>query len=137
MGWTKKDVEKLKGKLPIGTARGKIDKKGKITSISANALTKHALRILDLKGFHVWRQNNAGVYDPGKKVFRANSATPGISDIIGFHRQTGQFIACEIKAGKDRLSPEQTIFLERVKRCGGISMVVRSIDDLEAFYNIG
>jgi VRR-NUC domain len=100
---------------------------------SANVLTKHALKILDLKGFHVWRQNNGGVYDAKKNCYRANSSTPGISDIIGFNRKTGQFIACEIKAGKDKLSIEQDVFLKRVNDAGGIGMVVRSVQDLETF----
>lgn len=98
---------------------------------SANDLTKHALRVLDLNGYNCWRQNNAGVWDPTKKVFRKNSATPGISDIIGFHRKTGQFLACEIKSGKDKLSPEQTLFLDRVKRAGGLAIVIRTTDDIE------
>lgn len=102
-----------------------------LPGISANALTKHALRILSLKGYHVWRQNNGGVYDPTIKKFRKNSSTPGISDIIGFHKKTGRFIACEIKAGRDRLSDEQIEFLKNVNESGGIGMVVRTIDDLE------
>lgn len=101
--------------------------------ISANALTKNSLRVLSLKGYHVWRQNNGGVFDPKLKRFRANSSTPGISDIIGFHKKTGRFIACEIKAGKDRLSDEQKEFLKNVNNAGGIGMVVRTIDDLENF----
>lgn len=105
----------------------------KLPSISANALTKHALKILDIKGWHVWRQNNGGVYDAKIKSYRANSSTPGISDIIGFHRTTGQFIACEIKAGKDKISTVQQLFIDRVNRSGGVGMIVRSIDDLETF----
>lgn len=34
--------------------------KFKKPAISSNALTKHAIRVLDLKGYHVWRQNNGG-----------------------------------------------------------------------------
>lgn len=81
----------------------------------------------------MWRQNNGGVYDPTIKKFRKNSSTPGISDIIGFHKKTGRFIACEIKAGKDRLSDEQIEFLKNVNDAGGVGMVVRTIDDLEKF----
>lgn len=103
----------------------------KIKSTSSNELTKQALRALDLKGFHVWRQNNGGVFDPTKKVFRKNSSTPGISDIIGFNRKTGQFVACEIKAGKDKLSEYQIEFLENVKQSGGIALVIRGTDDVE------
>ncbi|HEU4903185.1 MAG TPA: VRR-NUC domain-containing protein [Flavisolibacter sp.] len=98
---------------------------------SANALTKQALRILDLKGFQVWRQNNGGVYDPAKGVFRRGSATPGISDILGFHRRTGLIVAAEIKAGRDRLSEAQEEFLAAVKAAGGLALVIRTTDDIE------
>ena len=97
----------------------------------ANTLTRHALRILDLNGFECWRQNNGGVWDATKGVFRKNSSTPGVSDIIGYHRKTGRFLALEVKAGKDKLSPEQTLFLEKVKRSGGVAFVVRTTDVLE------
>jgi hypothetical protein len=108
-------------------------KKVKLPSTSANSLTKHAMKVLTLKGFKVWRQNNAAVYDEKKKVYRANSSTPGISDILGFHLKTGQFLACEIKAGRDKLSTEQKIFLEEVAAAGGIALIIRSADDLENF----
>jgi hypothetical protein len=93
-GWTTsqiKQVKKAKASKPV---------------TSANALTQQVLRVLGLKGFKVWRQNNGGIYDPVKKVFRANSSTLGISDVIGFHKRTGLIIACEIKVGRDKLSSE-------------------------------
>lgn len=102
-------------------------------SITANALTKHTIRLLDLKGFNVWRQNNGGVYDPTNKVFRRNSSTPGISDIIGYHKKTGKFIAVEIKIGKDKLSPYQEQFLSGVNKAGGIGVVIKDMDELEKF----
>jgi hypothetical protein len=100
----------------------------------ANQLTVQTLKALSLNGYHVWRQNNGGVYDPVKKVFRRNSSTPGVSDIIGFHKKTGVFVAVEIKAGKDKLSPYQERFLADVKKAGGVAMVVRNMDDVEALY---
>lgn len=106
-----------------------------IKGIKTNDLTKQALRVLSLSGFQVWRQNNGGVYDPVKKVFRRNSSTPGVSDIIGFHRKTGQFLAAEIKAGKDKLSPEQIQFLEDVKNAGGVALVIRTTDDLNELHH--
>lgn len=96
----------------------------------SNKLTVFALKALSLNGCKVWRQNNGGVYDPVKKVFRRNSSTPGVSDIIGFHIRTGIFIAVEIKAGKDRLSREQELFLADVKKAGGFTMVIRTMDDI-------
>jgi VRR-NUC domain len=127
--WSEKNFEDL------NNANLHINKSAKPNpTTSTNRLTKNALRVLDLNGFNVWRQNNGAVYDRKVGAFRKNSSTPGISDIIGFHKKTGQFIACEIKNGKDRLSNEQVIFLELVKKSGGISIVIRSNDDLEHFF---
>lgn len=119
--------QKAKGKKPVFNKS--------IPPITANALTKTALRVLTLNGYHVWRQNNAAVYDPKQKVFRKNSATPGISDILGYCRKTGRIVACEIKVGKDRLSVEQTRFLEGVQASGGLAVVIKTIDDLLRFTN--
>lgn len=124
--WTQEDINRFEAKKGQN-----LSKKAAIPKMSANTLTKHVIKLLDLKGFNVWRQNNGAVYDEKKKCFRKNSATPGISDIIGYHRKTGQFIACEIKAGKDKLSEDQRLFLERVNRSGGIGIEVRRIEDLE------
>jgi len=98
--------------------------------ITANSLTQQALTVLKLNGWHVYRNNNAGVYDPTKKVFRANSTTKGISDIIGFNKQDARFIAVEVKVGRDKLSIEQKQFLEDVNKAGGVGIECRSIDDI-------
>ena len=101
---------------------------------TANALTKHALKALDHIGYNVWRQNNGGIYDPSKKIFRQNSSTPGVSDILGYHKKTGVILAAEIKAGKDRLSEYQKRFLEGIEKAGGVAMVIRTMDDIENIY---
>lgn len=115
--WNKKDVE----------TRGKIKP---VVKIDTNALTQHAIRVLDLKGITSWRQNNGGVWDPSKKVFRKNSSTPGVSDILGYCRKTGRIVACEIKTGNDRLSSSQINFLKGINEAGGVAIVVRNVDDL-------
>lgn len=113
-------------------------RKDKVISpkLTANRLTKEALRIFDLCGYEVWRQNNAAVYDDKKKVYRRGSAKKGVSDIIGYHRKTALFIAAEIKVGRDRLSPEQTSFLGGIIRSGGIGIVIKNYQDLEHFLKI-
>lgn len=103
----------------------------KLPGITANALTQQAIKVLSLCGFHVWRQNNGGIYDAKIGGYRRNSSTPGISDIIGLHKKTGKFIACEIKVGKDKLSPFQERFLEVVKKSGGVAMVIKTTDELD------
>ena len=103
----------------------------KPNGISANALTQQVIKVLTLRGWCVWRQNNGAVYDPVKKVFRAGHTLKGVPDVIGFHRQLGTFIGCEIKVGSDKPSFEQELFLSTLNKSGGIGLVVRSIEDLE------
>jgi hypothetical protein len=129
--WTEKDVAKLQQKPDV---KKKTPSKTDLKPISANALTKAAIRYFSAKGFEVWRQNSAAVFDPTKKVFRSNSVKKGVSDIIGFHKLNGQFIAVDIKVGKDKLSPEQSEFLRQVEKAGGVAIVVKSIDDIENFF---
>lgn len=95
-----------------------------------NALTKAVMQLLALAGCNVWRQNNGAVYDPTRAVFRAGSATPGISDVLGYHRATGRFVAVEIKTGSDKLSPEQSSFLAEVRRAGGFACEGRELDQI-------
>lgn len=120
--WRTKDIEALKKRE---------FKKVVIPAPTANQLTQYALKVLSFKGWHVWRQNQASVWDPTKKVFRRNSSTPGISDVIGFNRSTGQFIAVEVKVGRDKLRPEQEQFLADVAKAGGVAAVVRSANDVD------
>ncbi len=97
---------------------------------NTNALTKEAIRVFSMCGFEAWRQNNGGVYDTKIKAFRANSSTPGISDILGYHKRTGMILAAEIKTGRDKLSEYQQRFLEGIVRAGGHAYVIRTVDDL-------
>ena len=98
----------------------------------ANCLTKAVIQLLTLRGFHVWRQNNGGVWDPTRQMFRANSSTPGISDVLGYHLATGRIAAVEVKAGKDKLSPDQTAFLAGIQRAGGFACCGRDVGQVEA-----
>ncbi len=107
-------------------------KKPKLT---ANNLTKQALKVFDLCGYECWRQNNNAVWDPKKRIFRVNSVKIGVSDIIGYHRKTGVFLAAEIKVGNDKLSVPQIMFLTSIVKAGGVGLTIRSIEDLEKFTN--
>lgn len=121
--WKQSDIDTL--------SKATVSKKETVAKISANALTKQVIKILWLKGWQVWRQNNAAVYDPTKNIFRSNSTIKGISDIIGFNKKDARFIAIEIKVGKDKLSVEQKLFLDYVNKSGGIGLEVRKIEDID------
>lgn len=102
--------------------------------ITANALTKEAIHYYSAKGFECWRNNNTGVWDAKKCCYRANSAKKGVPDIIGYHKRIGQALWVEIKAGKDKLSIEQSQFLNDAKKANCCVAIIRNIDDLENFF---
>ena len=47
----------------------------------ANDLTKSIVTFLNLSGWKVWRQNNVGIFDTKKNVFRSGNNLKGVSDI--------------------------------------------------------
>lgn len=104
----------------------------KITN--ANQLTAYAVKVFRAAGYHCWRENTAGMWDAKANAYRANpGALVGKSDVIGFHRVTGKFLACEIKVGRDRMSVAQLAFLDAVRAAGGLALEVRHGDDLTPY----
>ena len=73
-----------------------------------------AIKELTWRGNAIWIQNNLAV--KGRKFIGRR----GQSDLVGFTKY-GQFLACEIKTLNDRLSNDQIIFLNDVKKAGGIA----------------
>ena len=102
---------------------------------SANKITDAIVDYLNLHGHFAHRQNNVGVFDQRRGTYRAGSAYPGVPDIIGVHKDTGQFIGIEVKAKGDRLSESQKRYLEDVRQRGGIALVARSLDDVMARFD--
>lgn len=82
---------------------------------------------LEYSGYLVIKINNVGIYNQ-----RTGSYIPprqkGIADLIAC--KNGRFYAFEVKMPKGKLTEYQELFLEEVKRRGGIAGVVTSIDDV-------
>jgi hypothetical protein len=114
----------------VAPAIGKPSTKPKGQS-PTNALTQAVIKLLHLRGFEAWRQNNAAVYDASFGGYRANSTKRGISDVLGYHRKTGRFAAVEIKIGSDTLSDEQAAFLADVIAAGGFGCEGRSVAQVD------
>lgn len=79
-----------------------------------------------------WRQNNVGVYDQKKGIYRSNPNTlRGIPDIfvIDGHR----ILALEVKSSVGKLSPEQAQF-DEMFHCPPCReyRIVRSVSDVIA-----
>jgi hypothetical protein len=91
---------------------------------------QHAIRLALGQDSRVilWR-NNVGVLEDkrGQKV--RYGLCVGSSDLIGILRESGRFVALEIKTAKGRVDEDQELFLGLVRRCGGFAAVVRSVDE--------
>jgi hypothetical protein len=89
-------------------------------------------------GSIVWR-NNTGVLKNEEGIPVRFGLCVGSSDIIGITpvmitqemvgRCVGIFTAVEVKSATGRTKPEQQIFLDAVKKAGGIAGVARSVED--------
>jgi hypothetical protein len=82
----------------------------------------------------LWR-NNVGTathWNPGtgKTQSVKYGLCVGSSDLIGI--LAGRFVALEVKTEVGRLTKEQRVFLEHVRRMGGFAAVVRSADEARA-----
>lgn len=98
--------------------------------------------LLDLGGrsdTRVFRNNTGSLYSPASRRWITFGLCPGASDIIGLHTREcprcgfgplGLFTAVEVKTGRARLTKDQRIFLETVRRRGGLAGVAH--DESEA-----
>ena len=85
---------------------------------------------LRLKRWLVWT-NSAGAVKVGDRFVRFSEV--GLPDIMAIrHTANGlEFLACECKAGKDRIRPAQQAWLDAIAAHGGIVIVARSVADVE------
>lgn len=74
-------------------------------------------------------RQNSGACKAGDRFIRFGWR--GCSDVLG-QLKDGRFLACEVKAKAGRLRPEQSDFLERVRRFGGVGIVARNAADVLA-----
>lgn len=119
---------------------------------SSSRLTSEILLAASSAGLTLWRNNTGTGWvgdvtrTPGGILIRNPrplhaGLCKGSSDLIGLRPRLilpedvgsilAQFVALEIKAGRDRLRPEQVTFLDFVRGAGGVALEVRSVGDLE------
>ena len=104
----------------------------KVMPSPASALTNKIIDFIYRHGGYAWRASSVGIYDQTKRAYRT-APKRGVSDILACFQ--GQLIAIEIKIGKDRLSPEQTGFLENVSAVGGNTFVASDFADFEKWWD--
>lgn len=118
-------------------------------SISEKSMETQVLGYLRRRGIFAWKNHTTGIYDPTKKVFRKSNnpfLINGVSDILGVYQ--GRFMAIEVKkpfiSAKTKqirhktqeeleklASDDQLLFLETIKKYGGIAFMVDSLDVLD------
>ena len=88
------------------------------------------LKALKAHPLVAWAERqNSGAAKVGNRFIRFG--WPGCADVIG-QMCDGRFLAVEVKAAKGRASPEQTLFLARIRDAGGVGFVARSLADVVA-----
>ena len=90
----------------------------KIPAYTKGKIREAGLLILD-KEFNVeaWPQNNLAVR--GRKFI----GRKGVADVIGYSRENGRIVMCEIKTVNDTFSKEQIDLLTDLHKCGGFALV--------------
>jgi len=74
----------------------------------------------------VFRTNSGQFYS--KSGHRISGLPKGFSDLL-FIRRDGMACFIEVKAGDNKLSPEQEIFIARMRSLGAKAGVARSVED--------
>ncbi len=90
--------------------------------LTAGQITTWALAELERQGFFVWRNIIFSV--PGRKLI----GMKGVPDIIGFVKNSGLFVVCEVKTKNDKFSEYQKNFLNRAKTAGCVCLVAMDDD---------
>jgi hypothetical protein len=76
----------------------------------------------------VWCERmNSGAAKVGGRFIKFG--WPGAPDVLGQLRD-GRILAVEVKSRTGRPSPEQTIFLERIRCAGGVAFLARDLRDV-------
>lgn len=103
-----------------------------MTKLSEYTIETKILEWLAGTGLGFFWKNTSGGFHDGKRwrVHQSPFAIRGTSDILGI--VSGRLIALEVKTDTGRVDPAQVAFLNKVRVCGGLSAVVRSLDDTKA-----
>jgi len=107
-------------------------KKPSRTTQSEKQLCSSIVDALNYQGCYVWRVNSGAMkYEYKGKVGIVRMARAGTSDILGIHRDTGRFIAIEVKLPHRRkyVTQAQQEFIDKINMYGGIAGVATSPEE--------
>ena len=105
--------------------------------IPEKQIENEILNWLSSQGIFAWKNQSVGIYNPVRKAFMRRTSPhhiKGVSDILGILKD-GRLLAIEVKAKYGKPSPEQTLFIEKIKKNGGIAFIARSIQEVSEEFN--
>lgn len=91
--------------------------------------------MLDLSDRAILFRNNIGIARTEGRIIKYGVCNPGGSDLIGWCKVSGRFLAIECKTKNVRLTKPQRNFLSHVRKSGGLAGVARCVADAEAILN--
>jgi hypothetical protein len=93
---------------------------------------------LKAQGYFCWRSNNAPIFDPKRKAFRAAGkyAPKGLPDICGILQRTdgtyqGRAFFIEVKRPGGKLRPDQAAFMDQANELGALAFMATSLDEVQ------
>ena len=96
--------------------------------VPESAVLSQCMAYLHVRRIFCWRNNTGAAKTEDGRYVRFG--LPGASDIIGI-MPDGRFLAVECKRSVGgRLSPQQKVFLDRIREAGGVAVVATSLEDL-------
>lgn len=92
------------------------------------AALAEVLKVLRAHPAVAWcERQNSGAAKVGNRFIRFG--WPGCPDVLGQLRD-GRLLGVEVKSRTGRPSPEQSLFLERIRAAGGVAFVARDCRDV-------
>lgn len=95
-------------------------------SLSCNLLRINSAGTIKKHNSYTRKDGSVNEYDSYIKT-----APKGTPDLIGYHRRTGKFVACEVKRDMGKTSVLQDYFIDEVRSAGGYGFVVHTTDEVD------
>ena len=112
----------------LGRLPKQATKPRKATKTNTNGLTTAVVDLIIMKGGMAWRSNNGGHWNESRQRFISGNTTAGAPDVNAIIN--GLYYGIEIKSEKDKLSPAQMIFKDKIEKAGGIYIECRDIQQI-------
>lgn len=103
---------------------------------TANGLTRCIIDYIRFTGGFAERVNRMGFKRKnkyGKEIWVSGGGTNGTADISAV-LPGGRSARIEVKAGRDRIRPEQIRYAEKVTKAGALYFIARSFDEFLMWY---